>query len=40
MTFVLDVADNCYTVVDDVRIDMRPGDVLLTPNWCWHGHAN
>ena len=19
---------------------MLPGDVVLTPNWCWHGHAN
>ena len=21
-------------------IDMMPGDVLLTPAWCWHGHVN
>jgi gentisate 1,2-dioxygenase len=27
-------------VVDGVRIDMRPGDVLLTPGWSWHGHGN
>ena len=19
---------------------MLPGDVVLTPSWCWHGHAN
>ncbi len=19
---------------------MLPGEVLLTPAWCWHGHAN
>src|SRR6185437_13406450 len=19
---------------------IMPGDVLLTPNWCWHGHGN
>ena len=19
---------------------MMPGDVVLTPNWCWHGHGN
>jgi gentisate 1,2-dioxygenase len=19
---------------------MTPGDVVLTPSWCWHGHAN
>ncbi len=29
-----------YTVVNGVRIDMHPGEVLLTPAWCWHGHAN
>lgn len=29
-----------YTVVDGVRVEMRPGDVLLTPSWCWHSHAN
>jgi gentisate 1,2-dioxygenase len=29
-----------YTVVDGKQVEMRPGDVLLTPNWCWHSHAN
>jgi gentisate 1,2-dioxygenase len=29
-----------YTIVNGVRIDMHPGDVLLTPGWCWHGHVN
>jgi gentisate 1,2-dioxygenase len=29
-----------YTVVDGARIDMAAGDVVLTPAWCWHGHAN
>jgi gentisate 1,2-dioxygenase len=29
-----------YTVVDGARIDMASGDVVLTPAWCWHGHAN
>ena len=29
-----------YTVVDGARIDMAPGDVVLTPAWSWHGHAN
>jgi gentisate 1,2-dioxygenase len=27
-------------VVDGERIDMRPGDVVLTPNWYWHGHGS
>ena len=30
-----------YTTVDGgQRVEMRPGDVLLTPNWCWHSHEN
>lgn len=29
-----------YTVVDGVRVEMRPGDILLTPGWCWHSHAS
>lgn len=29
-----------YTVVDGTRVEMRPGDVLLTPSWCWHSHEN
>lgn len=29
-----------YTVVDGKQVEMRPGDVLLTPNWAWHSHAN
>jgi len=40
LRLVLDVADGVYTVVDGVRIDMLPGDVLLTPGWSWHGHGN
>jgi gentisate 1,2-dioxygenase len=40
LRLVLDVDEECYTIVDGVRIDMKPGDVVLTPNWCWHGHGN
>lgn len=29
-----------YTVVDGIQVEMRPGDVLLTPNWAWHSHEN
>lgn len=29
-----------YTTVQGQRVEMRPGDVLLTPNWCWHSHEN
>jgi gentisate 1,2-dioxygenase len=28
------------TTVDDVPIDMHPGDVVLTPNGRWHEHIN
>jgi gentisate 1,2-dioxygenase len=40
LRLVLDAADDVYTVVDGKRVDMMPGDVVLTPSWCWHGHAN
>lgn len=40
LRLVMDVAPGTYTVVDGVRIDMAPGDVLLTPGGCWHGHGN
>jgi gentisate 1,2-dioxygenase len=29
-----------YTVVNNERVPMSPGDLVLTPNWCWHDHAN
>jgi gentisate 1,2-dioxygenase len=40
LRFVLDAAPEVYTLVEGVEIAMAPGDVLLTPNWHWHGHAN
>ncbi len=40
MRIVLDAGPRTYTVVDGVKVPMEPGDVLLTPNWHWHGHAN
>jgi gentisate 1,2-dioxygenase len=27
-------------VVNGARVDMLPGDVVLTPSWSWHGHVN
>ena len=39
LRFVLD-GEGSYTIVDGERLDMHPNDVLLTPNWCWHGHAS
>lgn len=29
-----------YTVVNGVRLPMEPGDLVLTPAWTWHDHAN
>lgn len=29
-----------YTYVDGERIIMAPGDLILTPSWAWHEHAN
>jgi gentisate 1,2-dioxygenase len=40
LRLVLDAGDDVYTVLDGKRVDMTPGDVVLTPSWCWHGHAN
>jgi gentisate 1,2-dioxygenase len=40
LRLVLDVGDNVFTVVDGERLDMKSRDVVLTPGWCWHGHAN
>jgi gentisate 1,2-dioxygenase len=30
----------CYTTVNGTRVEMRPGDVLLTPSWNWHAHES
>lgn len=39
--FVLEAPDSgAYTVVEGTRIPMRPGDLILTPNWTWHDHHN
>ncbi len=40
LRLVVDAKPGTYTVVDGARVDMLPGDVVLTPAWCWHGHAN
>lgn len=32
--------EGAYTVVDGQRLDMHPGDVVLTPGGSWHGHGN
>jgi gentisate 1,2-dioxygenase len=40
LRLVLDAQKQAYTIVEGRKIPMEPGDVLLTPNWSWHGHAN
>jgi gentisate 1,2-dioxygenase len=40
LRLVIDAEPGAYTVVNGERLSMMPGDVLLTPNWCWHGHGN
>ncbi|KAK7897460.1 hypothetical protein LTR67_005349 [Exophiala xenobiotica] len=29
-----------FTAVEGERMDMVPGDVILTPSWTWHDHGN
>lgn len=29
-----------YTTVNGEPVDMRPGDLLLTPGWFWHDHTH
>ena len=40
LQLVLDAEPGMFTIVEGKRIPMMPGDVLLTPNWHWHGHSN
>jgi gentisate 1,2-dioxygenase len=37
--FVLQ-GEGVWTVVDGDAVEMRRGDLLLTPGWCWHEHHN
>lgn len=40
LRLILDVEPGIYTVVNGARIDMANDCVVLTPGWCWHGHAS
>ena len=40
LRLILDAEPGLYTVVNGVKLPMNAGDVLLTPNWCWHSHYN
>lgn len=37
--FVLE-GEGGYTVIDGERLEMGPGDLIITPNWTWHHHGN
>jgi gentisate 1,2-dioxygenase len=40
LRLIVDAEPGAYTVVNGQKLPMMPGDILLTPNWCWHGHGN
>lgn len=33
-------AEGAVTIVNGRRLEMREGDLILTPPMCWHGHIN
>jgi gentisate 1,2-dioxygenase len=33
-------AEGAVTIVNGRRCEMKPGDLVLTPPLCWHGHIN
>jgi len=39
LRFIIESRD-AYTSVDGERADMSPGDLVLTPSWCWHYHSH
>jgi gentisate 1,2-dioxygenase len=39
LRFIIE-SDGGYTNVNGEAIPMLPGDLVLTPNWSWHDHAN
>jgi gentisate 1,2-dioxygenase len=40
LRLILDAGEGAYTIVNGKKLPMLSGDVVLTPNWCWHGHGN
>jgi len=39
LRFIIE-GEGAYTTVDGERIEMAPGDFVVTPNWAWHDHGN
>jgi gentisate 1,2-dioxygenase len=40
LRLVVEAKPGTFTVVNGARVEMLPGDVVLTPSWSWHGHVN
>jgi len=40
LRFILEAGPRTYTIVNGKKVPMERGDVVLTPNWAWHGHSN
>lgn len=38
--FVVEGSEDLRTVVEGEAFPMKPGDLVLTPNWTWHDHVN
>lgn len=39
LRFVIE-GEGAYTAIDGEKLEMRPGDFIVTPNWSWHDHGN
>jgi gentisate 1,2-dioxygenase len=39
LRFVIE-GSGAYTAIDGEKTLMRPGDFVITPQWCWHDHGN
>ena len=40
LRFVIESDGHAVTTVDGTPYRMMPGDLLLTPGWCWHEHSH
>lgn len=40
LRFVIDGAPDLFTMVNGTAYPMENYDLILTPNWAWHGHEN
>ncbi len=39
LRFIIE-GSGAHTTIDDARVDMLPGDFVVTPPWRWHEHGN